>query len=106
MYGDAYQQLKNQYDLKLKGLEEDIILGTDKVYSGAEETQHAGNRHPQGISSANNMFCQNKRRQQMKWYKKIGLLATTGLAVWGSVPAPTMEKICGWRSDHRISTRK
>ena len=36
------------------------------------------------ISSANNMFLsKNKGDNQMKWYKKIGLLATTGLALFG-----------------------
>ena len=75
--------------LKLKGLEEDALYsleGTDKVYSGAE-LMYAGltvvlpsGRFPQQTI----YFCQKiKGDSQMKWYKKIGLLATTGLALFG-----------------------
>ena len=76
--------------LKLKGLEEDALYrleGTDQVYSGAE-LMYAGLTVvlPQGEFPQQTICFLSKNKKensQMKWYKKIGLLATTGLALFG-----------------------
>ena len=73
--------------LKLKGLEEDALYsleGTDKVYSGSRAHVCWLNRRSSSGDFLSKQYVLSKIKgdSQMKWYKN-GLLATTGLALFG-----------------------